>query len=58
MSAFNTMYFFTRMGGSESSMLSNVADLLKSQEELIEVKHGDNIWMIEIYQGDSQTEVR
>lgn len=46
------------MGGSESSMLSNVADLLKSQEESIEVKHGDNIWVIEIYQGDSQTEVR
>lgn len=41
MSAFNTMGFFTRMGGRESSMLSNVADPLKSQEELIQVKHGD-----------------
>lgn len=46
------------MGGSESYMLSNVAGLLKSQEELIQVKHGDNIWMIEIYQENSQTEDR
>lgn len=36
-------------------MLSNVADPLRSQEELIQVKHGDNTWTIEIYQGNKLT---
>lgn len=58
MSAFNTMEFFTRMDGSEASLLSNVANVLKSQEELIQVKHGDSIRLIEIYQGDKLTLAR
>lgn len=35
-------------------MLSNVADV-KVTGELIQVKHGNNIWMIEIYQGNKLT---
>lgn len=58
MSAVNTTEVFTRMGVSESSLLLNAADLLKSQEELIQVKHGDYIRLIEIYQGDKLTLAR
>lgn len=36
-------------------MLSNMADPLRSQEELIQVKHGDNTWTIDIYQGNKLT---
>lgn len=36
-------------------MLSNVADILRSQEEVIQVKHGDNAWKTEIYQGNKVT---